>query len=218
MSSQTIAVVDYGMGNVRSVAKALEHVAGDARVVVTNEEARIADADRVVFPGQGAARDCMLQLREYGVEAADRVAHGEKPFLGICMGLQVLFEHSEENGGVDCLGLVRGNVRGFANDLRDPESNARLSVPQMGWNQVWQADSGHPLWQGVVEGARFYYCNSYFVDPHDHMLAVGRSHYGHGFTCAVAYRNVFACQFHPEKSATDGLQLLRNFVEWNGQY
>ncbi|MEM7294453.1 MAG: imidazole glycerol phosphate synthase subunit HisH [Pseudomonadota bacterium] len=204
--------------NLRSVAKAIEFVADGAHVNVTNDVDAINAADRVVFPGQGAARDCMAQLDEHGVIDAIKSAWAEKPFLGICMGLQVLLSHSEENDGIDCLGLVAGEVRAFDRDMRDAETDQRLSVPQMGWNQVWQADSDHPLWQGIAEGARFYYCNSYYVDPEDPMLAVGRSHYGHGFTCAIAQNNVFACQFHPEKSATDGLQLLRNFVQWNGRY
>ncbi len=218
MSNQTIAVVDYGMGNLRSVAKALEHVAGQSTVIVTNDRHAIADADRVVFPGQGAARDCMQQLRDCAVVDPIVAAYREKPFLGICMGLQVLLDRSDENGGVDCLGLVAGGVHAFATDMRDAESGGRLSVPQMGWNQVWQADSDHPLWHGIAEGARFYFCNSYYIDPHDTSLAVGRSQYGHGFTCAIAQNNLFACQFHPEKSAGDGLRLLSNFVRWNGRY
>ena len=218
MNQQTIAVIDYGMGNLRSVAHAIEHVAEGAEVVVTNDHAAIAAADRVVFPGQGAARDCMQQLREHKVVDAVIQAYREKPFLGICMGLQVLLDHSDENGGIECLGLVKGQVHAFENNMSDPESGARLSVPQMGWNQVWQAGSGHPVWQGIQEGARFYFCNSYYVSPQDHMLAVGRSQYGHGFTCAIAKKNVFACQFHPEKSAADGLRLLSNFVRWDGRY
>jgi len=218
MSAQTIAVIDYGMGNLRSVAKAIEHVADGATVLVTRDDADIRNADRVVFPGQGAARDCMAQLRAHNVLESIRGAFADKPFLGICMGLQVLFDRSDENHGVDCLGLIRGTVHAFASDLRDSQAGVRLPVPQMGWNQVWQADSNHPLWRGIDEGARFYYCNSYYVSPQDHMLAAGRSHYGNGFTCAIAQDNVFACQFHPEKSADNGLQLLRNFARWNGAY
>jgi glutamine amidotransferase len=217
-ANETIAVIDYGMGNLRSVAHALQHVAGQSTVIVTNDKAAIAAADRVVFPGQGAARDCMQQLRDHDVIESIVTAYREKPFLGICMGLQVLLDRSDENGGIDCLGLVAGGVHEFATDMKDGESGARLPVPQMGWNQVWQADSDHPLWKGISEGARFYFCNSYYVAPQDVMLAVGRSQYGHGFTCAIAQNNMFACQFHPEKSADDGLLLLRNFVQWNGRY
>lgn len=218
MSRQTIAVIDYGMGNLRSVAQALAHVAGTANVIITRDKTAIADADRAVFPGQGAARDCMHNLREYALIEAATKAYHEKPFLGICMGLQVLFDYSDENSGIDCLKLVPGAVHAFAKDQHDTQTGVRLSVPQMGWNQVWQADSCHPLWQQIKEGARFYFCNSYYVAQQDPLLAVGRSHYGHGFTSAIARSNVFACQFHPEKSADDGLQLLRNFVQWNGQY
>lgn len=218
MSKQTIAVIDYGMGNLRSVEHALQHVAGESTVIVTDDKAAIAAADRVVFPGQGAARDCMAQLRNHDLIESILSAYREKPFLGICMGLQVLLDRSDENGGIDCLGLITGGVHAFATGMRDSDTGARLSVPQMGWNEVWQADSDHPLWNGINEGARFYFCNSYYVDPQDFKLAVGRSQYGRGFTCAIARKNVFACQFHPEKSADDGLRLLRNFVEWDGRY
>ena len=216
MGQQTIVVVDYGMGNLRSVAKAIEHVAGDANVIVSGNRDAIQQANRVVFPGQGAARDCMAQLHSHGLVEIIKNVFYNKPLLGICMGLQVLFERSDENSGVDCLGLVKGSVHPF--EQQPAQASVRLSIPQMGWNQVWQSDSRHPLWAGIEEGARFYYCNSYYVELQDHTLAVGRSHHGHGFTCAIARDNVFACQFHPEKSACDGLQLLKNFVQWNGQY
>ena len=157
MSNPTIAVVDYGMGNLRSVAHALEHVAGAVRVRVTADAETLANAGRVVFPGQGAARDCMRALRAQGLAEAVEVAYRNKPFLGICMGLQVLFERSEENAGVDCLGLIPGVVRAFDRGGRDPQSGARLAVPQMGWNQVWRAGTEHPLWEGIDEGARFYF-------------------------------------------------------------
>jgi glutamine amidotransferase len=210
-----IAVIDYGMGNLRSVSKALEHVAGNADVIVTDKRELIEQADRVVVPGQGAARDCMAALHQHGLIDVVREAYTSKPFLGICMGLQVLFRHSQENAGTDCLGLIPGEVRAFANPLIEPDSGETLKVPHMGWNEVWQTP--HPLWEGIDDGARFYFVHSYYVDPSDKNVAIGRCHYGHDFTCAIARDNVFACQFHPEKSAADGLRLLQNFANWDGK-
>jgi glutamine amidotransferase len=207
-----IAVVDYGMGNLRSVSKALEHVAPEAEVLVTSDPAAIRAAERVVVPGQGAMPDCMRELDARGLRAPVIDAAGSKPFLGICIGLQMLFERSEE-GGVAGLGLLAGTVRRFAQDLRDPASGARLKVPHMGWNEVMQAKS-HALWGGIGDGERFYFVHSYYADEADHALASGRTRYGSAFTCAVARANIFAVQFHPEKSQAAGLQLLRNFVHW----
>ena len=206
-----IAVVDYGMGNLHSVAKALEHVAGEQPVVVTSDPAVIAKADRVVFPGQGAAPDCMRAIDAHGLREAIQSAAETKPFLGVCMGLQVLFAHSAE-GDTACLGLFDGVVQRFAPDLRNA-AGERLKVPHMGWNNV-RPVGHHPLWAGINEGERFYFVHSYFVVPQDRSIVAGETDYPTPFTCAVARDNRFAVQFHPEKSAAAGLRLLENFVTW----
>ncbi len=212
-----IAVVDYGMGNLRSVDKALEHVAGGGQVVrVTSSPDDIASADRVVFPGQGAARDCMRELEQRRLIEPVLQAAKEKPFLGICMGLQVLMSHSEENDGVDCMDLYSGEVRFFGSELNRDDASERLKIPHMGWNNVTQTIS-HPLWHGIKQGSRFYFVHSYFVDPEDESIVAGETTYDIVFTSAIARDNVFAVQFHPEKSAADGLQLLRNFTQWDGR-
>lgn len=207
-----IAVVDYGMGNLRSVEQAVRKVAPGAHIIVTGEPDVIASAARVVFPGQGAAPDCMREIR---ARHLDRVIAGVvsegRPFLGICMGLQVLFEHSEE-GDTPCLGLFRGPVKRFASGLRDAQGS-KLKVPHMGWNQVHHGD--HPLWNGIAQDARFYFVHSYYVQPSDAGLVQATSDYPQPFVCAVARDNLFAVQFHPEKSAAAGLQLLQNFINWN---
>ncbi len=209
----TIAVIDYGMGNLRSVSKALEHVAGDVPVVVTADPAVVAAAERVVFPGQGAMPDCMAELDARGLRPAVLQAAQEKPFLGICIGQQMLFEHSEE-GDVPGLGIFPGQVKRFPDDQRMVAADgSRLKVPHMGWNEVRQAEA-HPLWQGIADGARFYFVHSYFVVPEDPALVRATAEYGVPFTCAVGRDNIFAVQFHPEKSARDGLQLLKNFISW----
>jgi glutamine amidotransferase len=211
--SVDIAVIDYGMANLRSVSKAIEHVAPAASVVVTSDPAVIAGAGRVVFPGQGAAPDCMREIDARGLrQVIIDAAHG-KPFLGICMGLQVLFEHSEE-GDADCLGILPGTVQRFPHEAMHDEAGNKLKVPHMGWNNVYQA-SPHPLWAGIEEGARFYFVHSYFVQPDSPEVIAGFSHYPFPFTCAVAAGNMFAVQFHPEKSGDAGLMLLGNFVTWN---
>lgn len=213
-----IAVVDYGMGNLRSVAKAFEHVAPTKKVIVTSDPAQIADAERVVFPGQGAMPDCMRELDGKGLREAIIKAAAEKPFLGICIGLQLLFEHSEE-GDAKGLGMFKGGVRRFAKSLHDEQGN-KLKVPHMGWNQVYQEHGkpghNHPLWQGIEDGARFYYVHSYYVDPEEKDLIAGYSIYPARFTSCIARDNIFAVQFHPEKSQHAGLQLLSNFVQWDG--
>jgi glutamine amidotransferase len=212
--SQRIAVIDYGMGNLRSVSKAVEHVAGDADVRITDDPGYIAAADRVVFPGQGAARDCMAAIGRHHVRRAVLQAAESKPFLGICMGLQVLMQHSEENGGTDLLGLFAGEVRRFEGTAIG-ENGLPLKIPHMGWSQVRQVNA-HPLWEGIADHSRFYFVHSYRVVPEDVSIIAGTTDYGVRFTAAIARDNLFATQFHPEKSADVGLQLLKNFVHWDG--
>jgi len=214
MSSVT-AVVDYGMGNLRSVSKALEHVAADnQKIIVTSNADEIANAERVVFPGQGAARDCMKHLKDRQLTDIVLQAAHEKPFLGICMGMQVLMAHSEENQGIKCMNLYDGDVRAFADDVLSPQMQS-LKVPHMGWNKVSHKQA-HPLWQNIQQDSRFYFVHSYYVDPDDETLVTGITEYGVEFVSVIARDNVFAAQFHPEKSASDGLQLLRNFCRWQG--
>lgn len=213
--SVDIAVIDYGMGNLRSVSKAIEHVAPAATVVVTSDPAVIAAAGRVVFPGQGAAPDCMREIVSRGLREVIVDAARNKPFLGICMGMQVLFEHSEE-GDTACLGILPGTVRRFPREAMHDAAGNKLKVPHMGWNNVHQA-LPHPLWTGIEEGERFYFVHSYFVEPASPDVIAGFSHYPFPFTCAVASRRLFAVQFHPEKSQNAGLMLLGNFVSWTAE-
>lgn len=206
----TVAVLDYGMGNLHSVAKALEHV-GASKVIITHDPALVRAADRVVFPGVGAMRDCMAGMKAVGVDAEVREAASQKPVLAICVGMQALMEHSEENGGVDCLAMFNGQVKFFGNDLL--ENGQRLKVPHMGWNEVTHTID-HALWRDIPQNSRFYFVHSFYVDVADSQLIAGRSHYGLDFTTAISHDNLFAVQFHPEKSQKMGLQLLKNFVEW----
>ena len=209
-----IAVIDYGMGNLRSVSKALEHIVPDADIRVTDDHGFISDADRVVFPGQGAARDCMIAIGDHHLNGAILEAARDKPFLGICMGLQVLMEFSEENDGTELLGLIPGKVTRFPHDMQ--YQGDWLKVPHMGWNRVKQTLE-HPLWNNIEDNSRFYFVHSYYTQPQDPAIGSGETEYGLPFTCAIAQNNLFAVQFHPEKSQHAGLQLLQNFVEWNGQ-
>lgn len=210
---QRIAVVDYGMGNLHSVSKALETVAEDAEVVVSSDAAVIDGADRVVCPGQGAARDCMAALDELALGEVVVNALKSRPFLGICMGLQVLMSRSDENGGIDCLDVIAGGVHRFPADMIAPEGDRHLKIPHMGWNQV-QQKLDHPLWEGIPDESRFYFVHSYYVDPADDARIAGSSHHGMEFPVALQTDLAFACQFHPEKSADAGLRLLKNFTEW----
>ena len=206
-----IAVVDYGMGNLRSVSKAVEHVAVGKSVVVTSDAAVIQAAERVIFPGQGAMPDCMRELDARNLRSAIIDAANNKPFLGICIGMQLLFEHSEE-GDTAGLGLFKGNVMRFAEKLTD-ENGAKLKVPHMGWNRVYQTQA-HALWTNIEDAARFYHVHSYYAAPLEAGISTGESEYPNRFTTAVARDNLFATQFHVEKSAAAGLQLLSNFVNW----
>lgn len=207
-----IAIVDYGMGNLRSVHKAFEHVVPNASIVVTNDPSEVEKAQRVVVPGQGAMRNCMHELEIRGLRQAVVNATRHKPFLGICLGLQMLFEESEE-GNTKGFDILPGKVVHFPESLMTTTDGQKLKVPHMGWNQVHQA-SEHPLWEGIHDDARFYFVHSYYVETPDAASIAGRSHYPMPFTCAVAKNNIFAVQFHPEKSQSAGLALLSNFAKW----
>lgn len=212
MVARTIAVIDYGMGNLRSVWQALVHVANGREVVVTADPEVLLSAERVVFPGQGAMPDCMRELDLRGLRPAVLEAAKSKPFLGICIGQQMLFEHSEE-GNVPGLGVFAGRVRRFpAAQMISPQGE-KLKVPHMGWNEVHQT-TPHALWKGIDDASRFYFVHSYYVDPVSRNCVAGTTEYGIPFTSAVARDNIFAIQCHPEKSAQSGLALLSNFIDW----
>jgi glutamine amidotransferase len=208
----SIAVIDYGMGNLRSVSKALEHVAPDAKVHVTSDPELVRRAERVVFPGQGAMPDCMREMDARGLRPAVLEAARSKPFLGICIGLQMLFERSEE-GETRGLGVFPGQVRRFPPEAMKDAKGGKLKVPHMGWNEVMQSEP-HALWQGIADANRYYFVHSFYVEAGKPELVAGYSVYGFPFTCAVAQDNIFAVQFHPEKSQTAGLALLANFATW----
>lgn len=219
-TSTTVAVIDYGMGNLHSVAKALEHANTSAKVLVTADRQLIANADRVVLPGVGSMRDCMGEMQRLELIDTIKQAAANKPFLGICIGMQALMTHSMENNGVACLDIIPGEVERFADELHDPlsaETDSRLKIPHMGWNQVNQQIK-HPLWQNIPQNQRFYFVHSYFVVPQSPEPVAGSTVYGHPICVALAQENIFATQFHPEKSADAGLQLFANFIDWNGSY
>jgi len=208
-----IAILDYGMGNFHSVARALRHAAPHADVRLCRRAEDVAASERIVLPGQGAMADCMRVLTESGLRDALMAAMANKPLLGICVGEQMLFTASEENN-TPCLNVFAGQVRRFAGPALTSANNApRLKIPHIGWNRVYQR-SAHQLWTGIPDGAHFYFVHSYYADPADPALIAAHSHYGLPFACAVAAENIFAVQFHPEKSAAHGLQLLRNFANW----
>jgi len=213
----TIAIVDYGMGNFHSVARALQAAAPDADIRICREAHEIENASRVVFPGQGAMPDCIRTLNESGLRDAVVHAARNKPLLGVCVGEQMLFTHSQE-GDTPCLALFEGTVKRFAGPQYASATNLGreaelLKVPHMGWNPVHQ-NRDHAMWDGIADETHFYFVHSYYAEPKDPALTVGTAHYGVSFTCAVASDNIFAVQFHPEKSASPGLRLYRNFVNW----
>jgi glutamine amidotransferase len=212
--TRTVAVVDYGMGNLRSVSQAVLHVARNAGidVIVTSRPDEVFAAERVVLPGQGAMPDCMRELRDSGLQDAVLHAAANKPLMGVCVGMQMLLSRSEE-GPTDGLDLIKGDVRKFRLDGRLQPDGSRFKVPQMGWNQVYQVQP-HPIWTGVPDAAYFYFVHSFYADPSDPRHSVGQTDYGARFTCALARDNIFATQFHPEKSAEHGLALYRNFLHW----
>jgi len=211
----SIVVVDYGMGNLRSVAKALAHVAPDRDIVVSSDAATIRAAGRVVLPGQSAMPDCMRSLHESGLAATVLETMADRPFLGICLGLQMLFDESEE-GPTAGLGAIPGRVVRFRDEAMVLPSGERLKVPHMGWSPVRQTRA-HPLWRGIEDGARFYFAHSFHPVPADPSITAGTADYPAPFTCAIARDNIFATQFHPEKSQRAGLALLANFVTWDGR-
>ncbi len=213
--TRTVAVVDYGMGNLRSVSQAVAHVAHDAddvSVVVTSNPEEVWAAERVVLPGQGAMRDCMRELNDSGLKEAVLHAAANKPLMGVCVGMQMLLDHSEEQD-TPGLGLIAGRVRRFGLEGRRQPDGSRYKVPQMGWNRVFQTNP-HPVWAGVPDGAWFYFVHSYYAQPSEARHTAGETEYGVRFTSAVARDNIFATQFHPEKSAAHGLALYRNFLHW----
>lgn len=211
----SVAVIDYGMGNLHSAAKALAKVKPSETVLVTSDPEQILAADRVVFPGVGAIRDCMGEILRLGLDEVVREAAKSKPLLAICVGMQCLLTHSEENDGVDCLDILPGEVKFFGTGLVDNKGD-KLKVPHMGWNRVAHSID-HPLWQGIEDGARFYFVHSFYAEMKDESLVAGKADYGFEFAASLARDNVFAVQFHPEKSQNSGLTLLKNFLHWDGQ-
>ncbi len=219
---KTVAVVDYGMGNLRSVSQAVLHVAAQSgyEVIVTARPEDVLAAERIVLPGQGGMRDCMRELVDSGLKEAVLDAARNKPLMGVCVGMQMLLDHSEEQD-TRGLGLIPGMVKRFQLEGQIQPDGSRYKVPQMGWNQVYQADTAlhgvarHPIWAGVPDGSYFYFVHSFYAQPSDMRHSVGEADYGQRFTAAVARDNIFATQFHPEKSADHGLALYKNFLHWN---
>lgn len=212
----SIAIIDYGMGNLHSIAKALEHVADRQRVFVSSDHRQIMAAERVVFPGVGAMRDCMAELHRTGLAEVVQQAVQSRPVLGVCLGMQALLDTSDENEGVACLGIIPGKVVRFPRDYTEAGSGKRLKIPHMGWNQVFPQRE-HAMWKDIPAASRFYFVHSYYVVPENDDDVAATTPYGAEFASVIARGNVFAVQFHPEKSQHAGLQLLSNFVGWNGE-
>ena len=210
----TVAVIDYGMGNLHSIAKALQHAAPEVDVQIATDAEQILRADRVVFPGVGAMRDCMQALNQSGLSEVIREVAKTKPLLGICLGMQALLSNSEENGKTLGLDIFSGHVVRFAENLSDNKGN-KLKIPHMGWNQVHQRP--HAIWNNIPQDSRFYFVHSYYAQPDESSAIAATTDYPDAFACALSHNNIFAVQFHPEKSQTVGLQLLNNFLHWDGQ-
>lgn len=211
--SNTIAIIDYGMGNLHSVAKAMEKVAPEAKVIVTERVEDILAADRIIFPGVGAIRDCIDEIKKRGFDKVIQTLAGKKPMLAICVGMQALMTSSEENGGVECLNILPGKVKLFSGEAFSGKE--KLKVPHMGWNQVEQMQP-HAMWKDIAQNERCYFVHSFYIEAENSDQVVGKTHYGLDFSAALASENIFAVQFHPEKSHRVGLQLLKNFSTWNG--
>lgn len=211
-----VAVIDHGMGNLHSVAKALECAVPGTKVDVSADPEVIRKADRVVLPGVGAIRDVMGEINRLELNEVIHEVAKTHPFLGVCVGMQALMTHSDENNGIDCLDIFQGGVHMFASPLYDPQTDERLKVPHMGWNRVTQS-MDHPLWKNIPQDSRFYFVHSYYVQPAGPEPIAGHCVYGHAFAAALARDNVFAAQFHPEKSHNTGLRLYANFIQWDGQ-
>ncbi len=212
---EKVAIVDYGMSNLHSVFSALTKVSNNKfDIQISRDPSVIDNSDRVVFPGQGAAADCMRQINACGLTDSIQAAAAEKPFLGICMGMQVLLEQSQENNGTKCLGLLKGTVKSFSEALK-PSSENTYKIPHMGWNTIEQ-QFDHPLWSGIKQNSYFYFVHSYYVSLANSGQSAGMTDYGIKFSSVLADGKVFAMQCHPEKSADNGLQLLTNFLNWNG--
>ncbi len=209
----SVVVIDYGMGNLHSIKKALQHASAAVDVQIVSDVDAIQQADRIVFPGVGAIRDCMLALESKGLSSVIKEVAQTKPFLGVCLGMQALLSDSDENNKTTCLNIFPGHVKHFPVDLTDEKGN-RLKIPHMGWNNVTQKP--HPLWQGIAQNSRFYFVHSYFVEPDNKNNIIASTEYSLEFASALAKDNIFAVQFHPEKSQTAGLQLLKNFLSWDG--
>ncbi|MBV1914208.1 MAG: imidazole glycerol phosphate synthase subunit HisH [Pseudomonadales bacterium] len=209
-----VAVIDYGMGNLHSASKALEFVAPGKKIVVTSDRDEILAAERVMFPGVGAIRDCMAEIRRLELDTLLPELIKTRPVLAICVGMQALMDSSEENQGVDCIGVLPGKVRFFGDNLVDAKGE-KLKVPHMGWNQVKQVQD-HPIWHGIEQDSRFYFVHSYYVEAENSQQIIGSTEYNSTFTSVLADKNLVACQFHPEKSQHAGLALLKNFVNWDG--
>lgn len=206
-----VALLDYGMGNLHSAGKALASVGAD--VSITRDPNVIKAADKILFPGVGAMRDCMAEVQSTGISDAVKDAVFNKPVMAICVGMQALFQHSEENGGVDCLGILGGTVKRFQDSWVDNDSQP-IKIPHMGWNTISGMDLAHPLWQGIEDNTHFYFVHSYYCEPSDTNIVAATCDYGVKFCASVIQDNLFATQFHPEKSHTAGLQVLKNFVTW----